>query len=74
MEKLTVLSVFNGTQCENPVLWRYKIVDYLDHAGYAEDEDKLRVIHMYLGGGISIWWKNLEGNQKINMQHFFGCI
>ena len=53
-------SIFGGTLQENLVEWCDRIIDHIDHAGYRNDEEKLRVVRMYLKGRAAIWYKNLD--------------
>ena len=44
-----------GNQDVNLVEWKEKMDDYLGHAGYTMDEDKLRMLRMYLKDRAKIW-------------------
>ena len=82
MEKLTTLkkkadnpkppgpSIFGGASDDNPIEWRDKITDYIEHGGYTEDADQMRIVKMYLKGRAAIWFKNLNEDQKDTLDHF----
>ena len=56
--------VFSGSHDDNPAEWKSRMQDYLDHAGYATDAEKLRIARMHLKNRASIWYKNLDANDK----------
>ena len=63
-------SIFGGTQQENPVEWHDWITDHIEHAGYRNDAEKLRVVRMYLKGRAAIWYKHLGDAQKEDFDAF----
>ena len=62
---------FRGTQEENARLWKTKMVDYLAHGGYPNDEVKLRIIKMFLADCALVWYLSLPAAQVDTVEHFW---
>ena len=64
---------FRGTTTENARIWKTKMQDYLDHCGYpaANNEERLRVIKMFLSDQALIWYQNLPNHDKDTVAHFW---
>ena len=68
--------VFRGTSAENPRLWRIKMRDYLNHAGYpaGNEVERLRVIKMFLADQALIWFEALPAAQKNTQVNFWAAF
>ena len=61
---------FRGNSMEDPTTWLSRMEDYLALQGYQNDQEKLRVIKMFLADRALIWFEGLNADQKRSVQTF----